>query len=418
MSSAAPQGHAVFRGGFHERPAKRARSEALPSPQQQQFYSRPATSHNPAGGLQFNVEQGINNRHRIRQPSQDELEIGEFMQQLARDRRTAPGFDVPPQSYQQHHDSWNYHYGNRDDPTRDTSILFPYPERQGVRFHPDAAPLTSTGSLGQALHTNNESLPNGNPFSGALVQTHTPPEDKLPTTNIAEPSTHNEDPMRDAPSSSMGPPGQQSSRAIKEEPNASTNNVQIADIQMSSASFGDLLAPAFDGQQLESPQSMLIDDLEPSATAAISNVIPTIEMPPPDRPIRPGTSMGLSSQVPGSPFTDNSGLARSASSPIRDQKTLSKIDVNPDLFKVARRVGRPKKLKEATTCAACSYSSNSTTSEVQQWVQCNGCQQWFHFVCAGFKNQRDIRSVDKFYCHNCHAEYGPTTCKKSLLSNS
>ena len=43
------------------------------------------------------------------------------------------------------------------------------------------------------------------------------------------------------------------------------------------------------------------------------------------------------------------------------------------------------------------------------WISCDGCKRWFHIVCAGFKNDREIRTVDKFICRGCWPVYGRTT---------
>ncbi|EER23990.1 jmjC domain containing protein [Coccidioides posadasii C735 delta SOWgp] len=65
-----------------------------------------------------------------------------------------------------------------------------------------------------------------------------------------------------------------------------------------------------------------------------------------------------------------------------------------------------------TNCAACSLvrvpMNNGDDAEVT-WVNCDGCNRWFHIVCAGFKNDREIRTVDKFICKECRPVHGPTT---------
>ncbi|KAI1921041.1 JmjC domain-containing histone demethylation protein 1 [Ophidiomyces ophidiicola] len=65
-----------------------------------------------------------------------------------------------------------------------------------------------------------------------------------------------------------------------------------------------------------------------------------------------------------------------------------------------------------TSCAACNLvrvpMSSGDDGEVT-WVNCDGCNRWFHIVCAGFKNDREIRTVDKFICKECRPIHGPTT---------
>lgn len=62
-----------------------------------------------------------------------------------------------------------------------------------------------------------------------------------------------------------------------------------------------------------------------------------------------------------------------------------------------------------TVCASCAQTRESNHGELDQWISCNGCKLWFHFDCAGFKNERDVRDVDKFFCKACEAQHGPTT---------
>ncbi|WEW57967.1 JmjC domain-containing histone demethylation protein 1 [Emydomyces testavorans] len=64
------------------------------------------------------------------------------------------------------------------------------------------------------------------------------------------------------------------------------------------------------------------------------------------------------------------------------------------------------------SCAACNLVrvpvNNGDDAEVT-WVNCDGCNKWFHIVCAGFKSDREIRTVDKFICKQCRPIHGPTT---------
>lgn len=69
--------------------------------------------------------------------------------------------------------------------------------------------------------------------------------------------------------------------------------------------------------------------------------------------------------------------------------------------------------QEPATCAACKFTRNSMSAEIEgesaSWISCDGCKSWFHFACAGFKSEREVRAVDKYRCRNCKALYGPTT---------
>lgn len=81
-------------------------------------------------------------------------------------------------------------------------------------------------------------------------------------------------------------------------------------------------------------------------------------------------------------------------------------------------------LKIATAvCEACSLTRNWNAVETENnstsWISCDACKSWFHFACAGFKNEREVRSVDKFRCRKCKPVYGPTTyVRKSSRAHS
>lgn len=77
----------------------------------------------------------------------------------------------------------------------------------------------------------------------------------------------------------------------------------------------------------------------------------------------------------------------------------------------------------AAVCASCNFGRNSPAIEndnnATSWISCDGCKSWFHFACAGFKNDREVRSVDKYRCRKCKPLYGSTTyVRKSSRAHS
>lgn len=88
--------------------------------------------------------------------------------------------------------------------------------------------------------------------------------------------------------------------------------------------------------------------------------------------------------------------------------------------------GKELGLRPATlpaVCSTCHFTRNSsnvdTDSNSTSWISCDGCKSWFHFACAGFRNEREVRSVDKFRCRICKPIYGPTTyVRKSSRAHS
>lgn len=77
----------------------------------------------------------------------------------------------------------------------------------------------------------------------------------------------------------------------------------------------------------------------------------------------------------------------------------------------------------SATCSACHFTRNSShfDSEINStsWISCDGCKSWFHFACAGFKSEREVRSVDKYRCQKCKHLHGSTTyVRKSSRAHS
>ncbi|KAL9035398.1 MAG: hypothetical protein Q9214_006600, partial [Letrouitia sp. 1 TL-2023] len=72
-----------------------------------------------------------------------------------------------------------------------------------------------------------------------------------------------------------------------------------------------------------------------------------------------------------------------------------------------------QEISSAATCAACKFERGSINSEADNsstsWINCDGCKLWFHFACAGFKSEREVRAVDKFRCRTCKPIHGSTT---------
>lgn len=86
-------------------------------------------------------------------------------------------------------------------------------------------------------------------------------------------------------------------------------------------------------------------------------------------------------------------------------------------------ISESEKFRSAAVCAACKFQRNSSSIEgdnhATSWINCDGCKSWFHFACAGFKNEREVRAVDKFRCKKCKPVHGATTyVRKSSRAHS
>ena len=84
---------------------------------------------------------------------------------------------------------------------------------------------------------------------------------------------------------------------------------------------------------------------------------------------------------------------------------------------------RTRQVMVPSVCAACNFSRNALTLETENnatsWISCDACKSWFHFACAGFKNEREVRGVDKYRCRKCKPTHGGTTfVRKSARAHS
>jgi len=74
-------------------------------------------------------------------------------------------------------------------------------------------------------------------------------------------------------------------------------------------------------------------------------------------------------------------------------------------------------------CACCGFTRNIVNGEIDtsstSWINCDACKSWYHFACAGFKSEREVRGVDKYRCRKCKPTHGATTyVRKSSRAHS
>ena len=86
-------------------------------------------------------------------------------------------------------------------------------------------------------------------------------------------------------------------------------------------------------------------------------------------------------------------------------------------------IAKQKKADAPSVCASCNFARNNSNldadSDSTSWISCDGCRSWFHFACAGFRSEREVRSVDKYRCKTCKPIHGPTTyVRKSTRAHS
>lgn len=379
------------------RPAKRARSEALPSPFTYSTNSRPSTSHDPSFGLRHNVEQGVSNVERKRQLSQAERDILEFMESLKTKRSEGnpdpwlPNNALPAPILEE----LNAH-ANADVPQPlDARLGGPsrHVDSQISHTMPDPGVRVMQVRIEQPPYPTN--LNDGNSVypeaSLQAAQTHTPPEEKATSFRTTD--------FEAAPLQEYLP-----KTKAKQSKAKSAANRRASKTKDKSRERPKLEQP----QQLESPQSLLVDYAEGRSVETTSQATETSQSArhsDPGYPPRPRSASGLQAlDVPSAQDETRSSSVPPTTHMMIHAKT-------PDAAPAPRRPGRPRKLQENTVCASCNFSPNSVAGDTESWLQCNGCKKWFHFACAGFKNEREVRSIDKFHCKACTPKFGKTTRK-------
>ncbi|KAJ5762525.1 uncharacterized protein N7511_005907 [Penicillium nucicola] len=134
------------------------------------------------------------------------------------------------------------------------------------------------------------------------------------------------------------------------------------------------------------------------------------------RGIRPTTSAGT---LPPIVWEDeNEGNTWHAPSDTTHTGHLELKLTGANESRVPKSLPVPLKMEEEesettqASCAACHMVRIPVETEEQEedtWIGCDGCKRWFHIVCAGFKSDREVRTVDKFICQPCRSTHGQTT---------
>ena len=126
----------------------------------------------------------------------------------------------------------------------------------------------------------------------------------------------------------------------------------------------------------------------------------------------------------GSFYRQDDKIPKAVTRGIPDESNVGKVaqeNRNPD--SAINTKTAEENPRSAAFCAACKFERNLSCAEVENsatsWISCDGCKAWFHFACAGFKNEREVRAVDKFRCKKCKPVFGATTyVRKSSRAHS
>jgi F-box and leucine-rich repeat protein 10/11 len=346
---------------YSERPSKRARSEALASPlatgtPYSPSTARPSTSHNLATWGR-NVDQQIDAAMAMGSMRHS---VPQAVEQLSAAETLLSLFHSNERSLEpSDHATDNYrgfNNGIKTAPLASTNWATSSPYVPAEPLQPEAHHFGINGSK--------YSRANGLDGTG---QTHTPPDD------------------------SLIPNG------LDHLPRRSLN--EYKEIHMSN---GDPLPVGNSDmkplKQLQSPQSLPAEVDDPRVREHMEDNLKTEDissqglgisvnmgMPPPDLDHAPSSSQNQG-------FEDSQ-----VTIPALEEPQASLVD-------------------EETKCARCGFFANSITGETVDWMQCEGCQQWFHFGCTGF-TAKEIRKIDKFFCQECKTIHGSTTFVRKSARN-
>ncbi|KAF2649297.1 hypothetical protein K491DRAFT_208639 [Lophiostoma macrostomum CBS 122681] len=403
--------HAPREAAFHpygERPSKRARSEAFPSPQHSQFYSRPTTSH--ASGWSYNVEQMVDTGMRLYQdntlpqPQHEDNEAKRLSDaQLLLDfHHAVTALQPAPQPHIPTAEGWNVVHPEISSPHTKHAIPETSAEYAETLYsthaHLDHAPHITEYNKPDVSDPPLKSSPPQNGVATA-VQTHTPPEDSLG----AVPSPLENEVPNGEDKKTKKQPGSQKGKSRVSRAGATASRKKKSTPKSKTAQSA--IAPGAP-DQLQSPQSLPAESLDvfQAEESQHSSSVEQTNHAFTTRARRHSYTNIHSPQIPD--FQPYPSLLRAQSVPLEPAMTIPL----PTFTQRRRSKAAAKELEQATICAGC-HSSDSVTSigDGEQWISCDGCKEWFHYSCAGFKSEREVREVDKFYCEACKPKFGDTT---------
>ncbi|KAH6644040.1 hypothetical protein C7974DRAFT_348667 [Boeremia exigua] len=400
---------------YDERPSKRARSEfySASSPTYGLQHSRPATSHNP--GWAYNVEHMVDTGMRMYQdaaphPKQehnpdkrlsDAQLLLDFFQVSAHTAQTPPS-TAKRLSVSQVAPPYPQQYPPLPSPHLAQHLPVPVsPHAVAAQHAVHHAPLPRPSDVAHVPDP--PSLPAHVTLPAPAVQTRTPPEDSsaahppppmsnTATSEDAKPKKHQGWPKgkprgpRNTPSSSR-----RKKAAPKSKSASSTSSKGAADRAPSPLSNGV------------------------SATASASGASSTTITPPYDQPFG-ARRRSFSSSFLALPTTDiPSAAVRARSAPLQTLLTTAPPAVETIRRPKAQQVAEPDLI-----CASCKSSDSEVkVGDGEQWIGCDGCKEWYHYACAGFNSEREVRDVNKFYCEPCRPKFGQTTkVRKSVRAHT
>jgi hypothetical protein len=390
-SRSPPTFHNLYQSQYpFERSSKRARSEIAPSPQlpaasplfDQITSHRPATSY-INNGWGYNVEQGINQGQRMR-------------------------------AYSAH--------------TRSGSVNGAYPES-----NVDEAELLLNFSRGGSSHGLGISAPSA---AGTKNNQRTPALPPFPFAASEQPSKAGGAVENGTENAIMSSPVRQ---APPHSPISPYINSEALFANLRDRSVSPLQRPAADPIVDETDQADLMDvsrtepkteteDCEMPDAPALEAAVDGEESLPP-----PPLSNTLSEQLAKLPtnslhvpdldsrrYSDSHKAnpfkrvrldpgRRSASVPLEYAVSESTEPSTLHDGQAATEDTTPRMPEQGAICPACNNESDVPLEKVS-WLQCDGCDQWYHEGCSGL-TAKQSKGLDKYYCKTCEPKFGQSTSK-------
>lgn len=387
-----PTFHNLYQSQYPlERASKRARSEIAPSPHQPTtsplfdhgVTHRPATSYN-YNGWSYNVEQGINNGQRMRTFShtrsgsangaypESNVDEAELLLNFSRGGSISSshglGILVSTAEIQ---------------PTQRTPALppFPFAPLEQTTKIPPVAPQELAKQEAAAVPTHDSLSPptNSNAPTDASVEIPTAPQQPERGRSAVLPSHDTE--------------------IIPKYTKQSPVETKAKDIEM------------IDAGELPAEQGLGID-------------FAVQEDPIPSANTQPVTLTKLGA-LPNTADIDNRRYSDShQSNPLkRVRLDVSRRSSSVPLDYAVSETTEPSTTAETQTnadesfklheqgvvCPSCKNAAD-VTSEKVDWLQCDGCDQWYHVACSGL-TAKQSKIIDKYYCKPCEPKFGKSTSK-------
>lgn len=385
---------------YTERPAKRARSEVYGSPQYGQAHSRPATSH--ISHRPYNVEHMADSG--IRMPYNTNTNTGDPSDRLSDAQLLLDFFNVSTQTVQSPPSTAKRWSVSQSAPAEQQSQQA---QQMGEPTSPYVAPLPlsdpnvqhtqSAGDMKLPLET----LPDAAP-TDPTAQTHPPPDEAIHT--AALPATQSsalpEEPK--AKKQQGWPKGK--ARGARSSTATATSSRRKKTTPKPKGAPSASTAGASD--QTQSPLSLPTEHL---ATVPLQSSLAPATLAEPAH-TSPTQARRHSFSTPTLPLPNNQPLSmdsRAKSLPLGPQ-AVPPVPVNTS--------GQPANAstEPELICAACNSSESETkVGDGEQWIGCDGCKEWYHYPCAGFNSEREVREVNKFYCEPCRPKFGETTSRST-----